>query len=74
LFWTGRSHAVRLPKAFRFAGNEIRVRRQGAAVVLEPMVADWSWLDAIAGNLDADFVEAALDARSATAASTTRRS
>ena len=36
LFWSGRSQAVRLPKEFRLAGNEVRIRKQGAAVILEP--------------------------------------
>ena len=59
LFWSGRSQAVRLPKEYRFAGDEVRFRRHGAAVVLEPLADDWSWLDEIAGRLDDDFVEAA---------------
>lgn len=59
LFWSGRSQAVRLPKEFRIEGTEVRIRRHGNAVILEPMTADWSWLDALAGPLDADFVEAA---------------
>lgn len=29
LFWSGRSQAVRLPKAFRFAGDKVRIRPQG---------------------------------------------
>jgi virulence-associated protein VagC len=35
LFWNGRSQAVRLPKEFRFDGDEILVRREGEAVLLE---------------------------------------
>ncbi len=58
LFWTGRSQAVRLPKDFRFDGDEVRIRRHGAAVILEPVASDWRWLDALAGQLDDDFVEA----------------
>ena len=37
LFWNGRSQAVRLPKEFRFQGEEVTIRRQGARVVLEPL-------------------------------------
>ena len=37
LFWNGRSQAVRLPKAFRFEGDEVSVRREGDAVILEPV-------------------------------------
>jgi antitoxin VapB len=58
LFWSGRSQAVRLPKDFRFPGKEVRIRRHGNAVVLEPIADDWSWLDAIVGKLDDDFVAA----------------
>ncbi len=37
LFWNGRSQAVRLPKAFRFEGDEVEIRREGNAVILEPI-------------------------------------
>ena len=60
LFWTGRSQAVRLPKEYRFEGDEVRIRRQGNAVVLEPITKDtskdWAWLDEIAGKLGGDFL------------------
>ena len=37
LFRNGRSQAVRLPKEFRLPGKEVLVRRDGDAVVLEPL-------------------------------------
>lgn len=37
LFKNGRSQAVRLPKGFRFEGDEVEIRREGSAVVLEPV-------------------------------------
>jgi antitoxin VapB len=37
LFMHGRSQAVRLPKAFRFEGSEVRVSRMGDRVILEPL-------------------------------------
>jgi antitoxin VapB len=58
LFWSGRSQAVRLPKDFRFEGEEVRIRRQGEAVILEPIARDWAWLDPITGPVDDDFVAA----------------
>jgi antitoxin VapB len=64
IFWSGRSQAVRLPKEYRFEGVEVRIRRQGRAVVLEPVVPEkdeWAWLDKIKGPLDEDFVRAVLD-------------
>jgi antitoxin VapB len=59
LFWTGRSQAVRLPKEFRFEGEAVRIRRQGNAVILEPVTPDWAWLDQLAGALDPDAAQAA---------------
>ena len=58
LFWSGRSEAVRLPKEFRMKGAEVRIRRQGAALVLEPVASAWEWLDAIAGEFSGDFFAA----------------
>ena len=55
IFWSGRSQAVRLPKQFRMPGAEVRIRRQGTAVILEPLESDWAWLDAIAGEFSPDF-------------------
>jgi virulence-associated protein VagC len=40
LFQDGRSQVVRLPKDFRFEGDEVLVRRQGDAVILEPIKED----------------------------------
>ncbi len=59
IFWSGRSQAVRLPKDFRFEGDEVRVRRHGNAVILEPVAEDWAWLDEIAGKLEEQFARAA---------------
>ena len=56
LFWSGRSQAVRLPRQFRMEGSEVRIRRQGAAVILEPVASDWGWLDAIIGEFSPDFL------------------
>jgi virulence-associated protein VagC len=37
LFRNGRSQAVRLPKEFRFEGDEVSIRKEGSRVVLEPL-------------------------------------
>ncbi|QUD86806.1 antitoxin [Phenylobacterium montanum] len=65
LFQHGGSQAVRLPKAFRFEGTEVSIRKEGEAVILEPvppkrrrprtkeeMEAFWAELDSYG---DADF-------------------
>ena len=59
IFWTGRSQAVRLPKEYRLKGEEVRIRRHGNALILEPVAEGWGWLDAIVGHVDKDFEEAA---------------
>jgi antitoxin VapB len=58
IFWSGRSQAVRLPKDFRFDASEVRIRKHGNAVILEPVAHDWAWLSAVVGPLDDDFVNA----------------
>jgi antitoxin VapB len=55
LFMNGSSQAVRLPKEYRFAGEEVVIRRLGNAVVLLPKEDPWQVLfDALAG-FPADF-------------------
>ena len=61
VFWSGRSQAVRLPKSFRFEADEVRIRRHGDAVILEPVARDWTWLDALIRPLDADFAAASAE-------------
>ena len=66
VFWSGRSPAVRLPRAFRVDGREVRIRRRGRAIVLEPVPESWEWLDALAGEVDEDFVSAVREQPEAT--------
>ncbi len=48
LFKSGRSQAVRLPREFRMEGNEVRVRRFGFGVLLEPLQIDpKAWFEAL---------------------------
>ncbi|NDL60310.1 antitoxin [Phytoactinopolyspora mesophila] len=57
VFMHGRSQAVRLPKAFRFDTTEVRVRRVGRGVLLEPMVTDVDqWFAAMDRHLDTEFM------------------
>jgi antitoxin VapB len=66
LFMHGRSQAVRLPKEFRFEGNEVRVSRIGGKVILEPLekpVFDVkAWRARLDSYLDAPFPELGEDA------------
>jgi len=49
IFVHGGSQAVRLPKEFRFAGEEVRIRKEGDKVILEPLQRDvkafWAEID-----------------------------
>ncbi|TXN40966.1 AbrB/MazE/SpoVT family DNA-binding domain-containing protein [Methylobacterium sp. WL30] len=54
--------AVQLPPGFQFEGDTVRIRRDGEAVILEPIVDEWSWLEAIAVKLDPDVLDAILKA------------
>jgi antitoxin VapB len=63
LFKNGRSQAVRLPWEFRFAGTEVRIRKVGDVVMLEPVTparGGFGWAGVRAevdkmGPLDAEF-------------------
>ena len=52
LFMTGRSQAVRLPKEFRLPGTEVRVRRLGRGVLLEPVEQGVDDVRAIFAEID----------------------
>ncbi len=41
LFTTGRSQAVRLPKAFRFEGKEVFIRKENGCVILSDKPTSW---------------------------------
>ena len=62
IFQHGRSQAVRLPKEFRLPGKEVRVRRLGQGVLLEPVDSkrDRKTMEAIFAEIDrrggADFL------------------
>jgi antitoxin VapB len=49
LFQNGQSQAVRLPKEFRFEGEEVYIKKSGSAVVLIPVANSW---DSLFGSLD----------------------
>ena len=42
VFQNGGSQAVRLPRDFRFLGDEVSIRREGDRVILEPLVGGYS--------------------------------
>lgn len=46
VFQTGRSQAVRIPKAFRFDGDEVFIQRVGKGVLLLPVDSPWDMMAA----------------------------
>ncbi len=64
LFWNGKSQAVRLPKAFRFNGDEVTIRKQGADVILSPKPkarsgkkSEWDTMLSSLPDVDDDFMK-----------------
>lgn len=57
LFKNGRSQAVRLPKEFRFEGNEVFVKKIGKAVLLIPYRESWQTLFDSLDQFTSDFME-----------------
>jgi len=55
LFMNGKSQAVRLPKEFRFQGDEVVIKKVGDAVMLFPKRYRSSVLEKTLGELDPDF-------------------
>jgi antitoxin VapB len=56
LFNNGKSQAVRLPKEFRFEGDEVFIRRIGNAVVLLPKSRPWDTLVESLDMFSQDFL------------------
>ena len=56
LFQSGRSQAVRLPKAYRFQGEEVFVKRMGTAVVLLPGEGAWNLMFSAAEEFSPGFM------------------
>jgi len=62
LFTNGKSQAVRLPKEYRFIGNEVGITRIGEMVILYPQDNAWEIFNTSETVTD-DFCEAILEAR-----------
>ncbi len=56
LFLSGRSQAIRLPKQYRFSGNEVVVKHFGNGVLLLPIDYPWQMLESGLQAFDPGFV------------------
>lgn len=57
IFMNGRSQAVRLPKEFRFPGDDVFIKRIGNIVILIPKDSPWSSLLKSLDRFTDDFME-----------------
>jgi antitoxin VapB len=57
IFINGRSQAVRLPKDFRFAGEDVYIKKVGKMVILFPKDDPWSSLINSLDQFTDDFME-----------------
>lgn len=55
VFQTGRSQAVRLPKAFRFNEKEVVIKRFGNGVLLLPKENHWEIMQEALSEFEVDF-------------------
>lgn len=61
IFRNGRNQAIRIPREFEFAGEEVLIRRDGDRLIIEPVVsrslfallASWAPLDEAFPDVDA---------------------
>lgn len=61
LFNTGRSQAVRLPKAFRFEGKEVFIRKERGCVILSAKPESWDDFFNSPIHVSSDFMDERVD-------------
>jgi len=57
IFINGRSQAVRLPKEFRFSGNDVYIKKLGNIVLLIPKDDPWASLADSLDQFTDDYME-----------------
>jgi len=57
IFLNGRSQAIRLPKNFRFSGNDVFIRKIGKIVILIPKDDPWASLANSLDQFTDDYME-----------------
>lgn len=56
IFQNGASQAVRIPKAFRFEGAEVEIKKVGNNLVLRPISKSWDSFFASLNQFSDDFM------------------
>jgi antitoxin VapB len=57
IFKNGSSQAVRLPKEFRFEGEEVYIKKTGNTIQLIPMADSWDALFSSLNKFSDDFMQ-----------------
>lgn len=57
IFQNGHSQAVRLPKKFRFSGNEVYIKKQDNLIILIPKKQGWGSLFNSLDKFSDDFMD-----------------
>ena len=57
LFKIGRSQVVRLPKEFRFSGDDVYIKKYQGIVMLLPMESPWTSLVDSLDRFSSDFMD-----------------
>lgn len=57
IFKNGHSQAIRLPKQFRFEGEEVLIYRQHGKIVIAPKLGQWGDFFADSNRVSPDFLE-----------------
>ncbi len=61
LFRNGSSQAVRLPKEFRFEGDEVIIYREGNRVIMQPKGSNWEDFFFSNAKVSPDFMNSRKD-------------
>jgi antitoxin VapB len=61
VFFTGRSQAVRLPKAYRFKSKEVFIHKEGNRVILSEKPETWDDFFASSARVTEDFMAERVD-------------
>jgi antitoxin VapB len=61
LFSSGQSQTVRLPKEYRFAGDNVYIRKVGEAVMLFPVNREWETFLHGVNSFSDDFMASGRD-------------
>lgn len=57
LFQNGSSQAVRLPKAYRISGKEVKIFKKGKQIIIEPIEATWVSFFESLNDFPEDFMQ-----------------